>query len=56
MGLEKAIASGKEYRKDFRYNFAKKIDKQCRNHGECIWCRDNRLHKFKKSLLKTIDK
>lgn len=55
MSLEKAIKSGKEHRKDYRYNYAKSVDKQCRNHGECSWCRENRLHKFKKSLLKTID-
>jgi hypothetical protein len=54
MGLEKAIQNGKEYRK--QWSFAKQVDKQCRNHGSCKWCKDNRLHKFKKSLLKSIDK
>jgi len=48
MSLEKAIKSGKEHRKDYRYDYAKSVDKQCRNHGSCSWCRENRLHKFKK--------
>lgn len=30
MGLEKAIKSGKEYRKE--WDFAKQVDKHCRNH------------------------
>ena len=54
MGLEKAILSGKEHRKPYRN--AKAIDKNCRNNGDCIWCKENRLYKFKKSFQKTIDK
>ena len=52
MGLEKAIASGKEHRKEYKYrrNYAKSIDYQCRNHGECDWCRGNRLYKNSKRL------
>ena len=46
MSLDKAIAHGKEYRKPFRG--AKAIDKTCRNHGGCEWCKGNRLHKYKK--------
>lgn len=51
MGLEKAIASGKEHRKPYRGS--KRFDTTCRNHGgktkrrerrECPWCKDNRLH------------
>lgn len=53
MSLEKAIQSGKEHRKN--YIKAKAIDPQCRNHGSCDWCRNNRLYKFKKSYQKTID-
>ena len=44
--LDKAIASGKEHRKPFRGS--KAIDCTCRNHGSCIWCRDNRLYSRKK--------
>lgn len=45
MSLDKAIEHGKEKRKPYRG--AKAIDRTCRNHGSCIWCRDNRLHKFR---------
>lgn len=45
MSLKKAIASGKEHRKEYRG--AKAISKRCRNHGDCNHCRDNRLHKFR---------
>lgn len=48
MGLDKAIKYGKEKRKPYRGS--KAIDCTCRNHGSCEWCRENRLHKFKKSL------
>lgn len=51
MGLEKAIASGKEHRKP--YSFCKSIDKQCRNHGECSYCKGNRLYKNLKRLEKS---
>ena len=48
MGLEKAIAHGKEKRKAFsRENgtYAKSIDHTCRNHGSCGWCMGNRVYK-----------
>ena len=48
MSLDKAIQHGKEHRKP--YKGAKAIDRTCRNHGSCSWCRENRLHKFKKSM------
>lgn len=53
MSLDKAIQHGKEYRKSYRGS--KAIDCACRNHGSCVWCRENRLHKFKKSLDKMAD-
>lgn len=56
MSLDKAIKSGKEHRKEFgkyKKNYAKSVDYSCRNHGDCIWCKENRLHKFKKSELKS---
>lgn len=46
MGLEKAIASGKEHRKKFRG--AKAVDGTCRNHGSCTYCMGNRLYRTKK--------
>ena len=46
MSLDKAIEHGKEHRKAYRG--AKAINKQCRNHGTCAYCRNNRLHKSNK--------
>lgn len=46
MSLDKAIKHGKEKRKPYRG--AKAVDSTCRNHGSCGWCKENRLHKFKK--------
>lgn len=54
MSLDKGIASGKEHRR--RYTGAKSVDKTCRNHGSCPWCKGNRLYKNKKRLSKSIDK
>ena len=48
MGLEKAIASGKEHRKEYRG--AKRVSRSCRNnggghkHSECPYCQSNREH------------
>ena len=50
MALDKAIKHGKEHRKPYRD--AKAVDKSCRNHGDCDWCKNNRLYKFKKDKLK----
>lgn len=58
MGLEKAIAAGKEHRRP--YKGAKAFDHSCRNHGnnghgpshECPWCKSNRLHSNKVRQLK----
>lgn len=47
--LDKAIAHGKEFRKPY-YKACERIDRSCRNHGSCPYCRDNRLHKFSKNL------
>lgn len=40
MSLDKAIEHGKEHRKQYRG--AKAVDRTCRNHGECSWCKENR--------------
>lgn len=53
MSLDKAIEHGKEKRK--RYYGAKAIDCSCRNHGNCPYCRENRLFKNKKRLEKLLD-
>ncbi len=46
MSLDKAIQHGKEHRKP--YKGSKLIDRTCRNHGGCDWCKGNRMHKYKK--------
>ena len=53
MALDKAIMSGKEHRK--MYRGSKSIDRTCRNHGSCDWCRENRQYKNLKKLQKTLD-
>ena len=49
MSLDKAIKHKKEHRK--KYYGSKEIDKSCRPHGGCLWCKENRLHKNDKKLL-----
>lgn len=51
MSLDKAIEHGKEKRKP--YKGAKAIDRTCRNHGSCDWCKGNRLYSKKKAELKS---
>lgn len=46
MSLNKGTELRKEKRKPYRG--AKSVDKTCRNHGSCDYCKSNRLHKFKK--------
>lgn len=53
MSLDKAIKYGKEKRKP--YYGCKAVDPHCRNHGNCPWCRDGRLHKHKKNKLRHTD-
>lgn len=53
MGLEKAIASGREHRKPF--HGAKAVDRSCRNnggghHNECPWCAGNRQANNRRKL------
>lgn len=54
MALDKAIKSGKEYRKEYRGS--KAIDCTCRNHGSCVWCRMNRTVKNIKRFNSILDK
>lgn len=49
MSLDKSIEHGKEHRKQYRG--AKAVDRTCRNHGSCGWCRENRKHKYDKRKL-----
>jgi len=53
MALDKAIESGREHRRDWRgKNRSKAVDRSCRNHGDCPWCRGNRFYQKKKELEK----
>ena len=52
MALNKAIAAGKEHRKQYvGKNYCKAVDIRCRNHGgryhgyQCPWCLGNRTYK-----------
>lgn len=54
MSLEKAIKHGKERRKPYRG--AKAVDKACRNHGSCHWCKGNRTHSERVRKEKADDK
>jgi hypothetical protein len=46
MSLDKAIEHGKEKRKPYRG--AKAVDKSCRNHEDCPWCRKKIKHKWER--------
>lgn len=46
MSLDKAIAHGKEHRK--QYYGSRAIDKTCRSHGSCPWCQEKRKYKILK--------
>ena len=39
------------------YYGSKAVDRSCRNHGNCPWCKENRLHKFrdKKPMMEEDD-
>jgi len=50
MGLEKAIAAGKEHRK--AYCGTKIVDQTCRNHGGCLRCLRDRTYRTQKELEK----
>lgn len=54
MSLDKGIAYKKEYRK--QYVGSKLFDSSCRNHGNCNWCKSNRLHKVNKKIEGTDQK
>lgn len=56
MGLEKAIAYGKEHRKPYRDNDSRAFDMECRNHGGCVWCIRNRMYSFEKQKQAAIQK
>lgn len=54
MSLDKAIESGKEKRKP--YKGSKSFDHNCRNHGNCSRCQNNRDYQTRKELEKAKSK
>lgn len=52
MSLNKSIVYGKEHRKP--YQGAKAIDRTCRNHGSCGWCKGDRTHNHDKMELRQV--
>ena len=54
MGLEKAIAHGKEHRKP--YHDSRAVASECRNHAKCDYCLSKRMHSFKKQKQAAIQK
>ena len=54
MSLNKAIESGKEHRKKYRHS--KSVSKNCRNHGNCKYCKNNRLYQLNKEKEKIENK
>lgn len=51
MSLNKAIEHGKEHRIQYgikKGTYAKLVDTHCRNHGECVWCTNNRTYNTKR--------
>lgn len=49
MSLEKSIKSGREKRKIF-YD-SRSVDGSCRNHGNCPYCTNGRMHNTNKKLI-----
>lgn len=55
MAMHKAIKSGKEHRKEWKYkkNYCKSVDSHCQNHGgryhswQCEYCLGNKINKEK---------
>lgn len=54
MSLDKAIKHGKEHRKSFE-GTNKQYCASCRNHGNCSFCKGNRLHKFRDRHPQTLE-
>lgn len=48
MSLDKAILYRKEKRQVYRGS--KRFDCQCRNHGTCSYCLNNRMYKHNKKI------
>lgn len=49
MSLDKAIKQSNQAwkRKEKAIHRSRAVDPSCRNHGNCDWCKENRLHASK---------
>lgn len=47
MSFDTFYPNRKDHRKQYRKS--KRFDRSCRNHGNCVWCKNNRL-KYKKEI------
>lgn len=57
MGLEKAIAHGKEKRKNYMgKRKSASFDRSCRNHGKCDYCKGSRLYQYNKAKAAAVQK
>lgn len=50
MSFEKAIAHGKEHRKQYPPGYSARYSAECRNHGWCEHCLSGRTHRHKRQL------
>ena len=53
MSFEHNYPNRKDHRKPYRKS--KAIDRSCRSHGSCPWCRGNRLHREYLQQQRTLD-
>jgi len=52
---DKNYPNRKDNRRVYKYNYAKSVDRTCRNHGSCNWCQGNRFYSINKTLAKAKD-
>jgi hypothetical protein len=52
---DKEYPNRKDNRRVYKYNYAKSVDRTCRNHGGCNWCMGNRFYSTNKLLVKAKD-
>jgi hypothetical protein len=55
MAFDNRYPNRKDHRRSYEYNYAKSVDRSCRNHGGCKWCVSNRRISWIRRLLKAQD-
>ena len=48
MSFDKQYPNRKDWRRKLRGS--KSVDRSCRNHGDCPYCRSKRCHKLRKAM------